>query len=102
MSHRDPKHTTPVNPNGTTILLATILITFFINAKSVSNIFDGNAADCIVLDNWVFDSLILSDKLFAKAFGKFETSLLVNNNLCRILTWLLEFYIIFDDSLKTD
>ena len=51
MFQRDPKYTTPVNPNETKILLATVLITLFINVNSVFNIFDSNAADCIVLDN---------------------------------------------------
>ena len=51
--------------------LANGLITFFINGKPVFN--NGpsnlprNPPDCVMLDNWVFDNLISTDKWFAKA-----------------------------------
>ena len=86
-----------VNPNGIRILLGTVLVTFFINSNGVFNIFDGNAPDCILLDNWVFDSLLIAEKLFPRALEKFKTYLLVNHNLCRILWLTLELPIIFDD-----
>ena len=41
--------------------------------------------DCIILDNFVFENLILADELFAKALQTFETCVSVNNNLCEKL-----------------
>ena len=58
-----------------------------------------NPPDCIVLDNWVFDNLISVDKWFEKALWRFETCLLVNNNLWGKLVSLSP--TIFDDNLKT-
>ena len=55
---------------------------------------------CTALDNLVFDSLILADKLIAKVLQKSSTCLLVNNNLCEKLVSSSEFPIIFDDILK--
>ena len=57
--------------------------------------------DYITLDNWVFDNLISVDELFAKALRRFETCLIVHNNLCEKLVSSLELPIIFDDNLKT-
>ena len=59
-----------VNPNGIKTLLASGLSTFFINGKPAF----GNGPRTVprdspvftVLDNWVFDSLILTDELFTK------------------------------------
>ena len=74
-----------LNPNGIKALLSNGLITFFINGNPVFN--NGprglprNSPDCITLDNWVFDSLISVDKLFAKALRRFAPVLLVNYNL---------------------
>ena len=42
-------------------------------------------ADCIILDNCGFANFILADEPFAKALRIFETSVLVNNNLCEKL-----------------
>ena len=50
----------------------------------------------IILDNWVLDNLILTDKLLAKDLQGFTTCLLVNNNLFFIIK--IVFHI--DDSLK--
>ena len=41
-----------------------------------------NPPGCIIFDKWVFDNLISFDELFEKAWRRFETCLLVNNNLC--------------------
>ena len=68
-----------VNPSGIKILLANGLSLFFINGKTVFN--NGPRSpprippDCIILDSWHFDSLILADKLLANAIGSFETCL---------------------------
>ena len=74
-----------VNRKGIKSLLANGLITFFTNGNPVfsngpSNLLR-NPPDCIILDNWVFDNLISADELFAKDLWRFETCLLVNNNL---------------------
>ena len=84
-------------------LLAIGLITFFINGNPVfrngpSNL-PKSPPDCIILDNWVCDNFISVDKWFEKALRKFETCLLVNNNLWGKLVSLSP--IIFDDNLKT-
>ena len=50
--------------------------------------------------SWVFDSLILPNKLNAKDFWRFPTCLLVNNNLCGKLVSSLELSLMFDDSLR--
>ena len=55
-----------VNPKGIKTLLANGLITFFINGNPVfSNgprSLPSYSPDCIILDIWVFDSLISVDK----------------------------------------
>ena len=75
-----------VNPNGINTLLANGWITLFINGNPVlSNeprSLPRNLPNCTILDNWVFDSLILTDELCAKALWRFLTCLSVNNNLC--------------------
>ena len=57
---------------------------FFINRRSVFSygprVFLRNPPD-FVLDSWVFDSLILTDKLFTKALWRFATCWLVNYSL---------------------
>ena len=74
-----------VYPKGIKALLANGLITFFINGNPVVSNGPSNLPrippDCIILDNWVFDSLISVDKWFAKALRRLATYLLVNNNL---------------------
>ena len=71
----------PVNLYGIKTLLANGLITFFINVSPVFNngsrSLPRNLPDCTILDNWVFDSLILADKLFSKALQRFSTCLLI-------------------------
>ena len=95
---------TAVDPNGLKRLLGNSLITFFINGNSVFN--NGprslarNPPDCTILDNWVFDSLILAVEFFAKALRRIAACLLVNNNLCGKLVSSSKLPIIFDDSLK--
>ena len=58
-----------------------------------------NPLDCIILDNWVFGNLISADEWIAKALRRFETCLLVNNNLWEKL--VSSSPIIFDVILKT-
>ena len=74
-----------VYPKGINILLGNGLLTFFINGSPVfkngPRSLSRNHADSIILDNWVFDNLILVDKLFAKGLRRFKAFLLVNNNL---------------------
>ena len=50
---------------------------------------------CSILCNWVFDNFILAYEPFAKALRSFETSVLVNKNLCRKLFSSLESPTIF-------
>ena len=59
-----------------------------------------NPPDCTILGNWIFDSLILMDELFAKDLKRFANCLLVKNNLCEKLVSLLELPIMSDDSVK--
>ena len=94
-----------VNLNGIKTLLAYGFITFFIKDNSVFSIgqrnLPRNPPDCIILDNWVFDSLISVDELFPKPLQRFATCLLVNNNSWGKLVLSLELPILFDDGLKT-
>ena len=73
-----------VNSKGINTLLANGLITFDMKDNPVfsngPNNLPKNPPDCIILENWVFDNLILADKLFVKALRRFETCVLVNNN----------------------
>ena len=60
------KNAAAVNPRGIKTLLASGLITFFINGSPVfsnrlSNV-PRNLPDFIILDNWFFDNLISVDK----------------------------------------
>ena len=75
-----------VIPNGIKTLIANGWITFFINSKPVltnrPRSLPRNPPNCTILDNWAFDSLILTDELFTKAFRRFATCLLTNDNLC--------------------
>ena len=63
-------YTAAVKPNGIKTLLANGLITFFINGSLVFNnrprSLPRNHPDCIILDNWVFDSLTSVDELFTE------------------------------------
>ena len=95
-------HAAAVDPRGIKTLLANGLIKFLIRGNTVfSNgpkSLPRKPLDCIILDNWVFDNLISVDDLFAKVIRRFDTCLLVNNNLCGKLVSLSP--IIFDDNLK--
>ena len=59
---------------------------FLINVKPVfcnkPRILPRNLPDCIVLEIWVFDNILLANKLFGKCLERFAAYLLVNNNLC--------------------
>ena len=94
-----------VNPNGIKMLLDNGLITFSINCKTVfSNgprSLPRNPPNCTILDSWVFDSLILTDELFATALQRFASCVLVNNNLCGKLVSSSELPIILGDNLET-
>ena len=59
-----------------------------------------NPPDCTILGNWIFDSLILMNELFAKNLRRFANFLLVKNDLCEKLVSSLELPIISDDSVK--
>ena len=87
-----------VNSKGINILLANGLITFDNKGNSVFSYGPKNLPkilpDCIILDNWVFDNLILADELLER----FETCVLVNNNWWAKLPSLSP--IIFDDNLN--
>ena len=50
--------------------------------------------------NWIFDNFILADKPFAKTLQSLETSILVNNNLCRKQFSPLELPTTFDEIFK--
>ena len=92
----------PVNPNRIKTLLANGLITFFIIRNRVisngSRSVTRNPLDCIILDNWAFDRLILVDELFAKALRRFTVTY---NNVWGKLISSSELPIIFNDNLKT-
>ena len=92
-----------VNPNEIKTLLVNGLITFFINGTPVASnrtrSLQRNPADCIILDICVFDDLISVDDLSANALRRFETCLLVNNNLWGKL--VSSSLIKFDNNLKT-
>ena len=81
-----PADTAAVNPNGIKTLLANGLFISSINGNTgFSNeprSLLRNPPDCIILNNWVFENLISVDELFAKAYKRFTTCLLVNNNWC--------------------
>ena len=93
-----------VNPNRIKTLLANGLITFFIKDNPVFSNGLGslprNSPDCIILDKWVFHSLISVDELFAKALQRFATCLLGNNNSCGKLVLSSELIMTFDENLE--
>ena len=53
-----------------------------------------------ILDNWVFENVILADEPFAKGLRIFETCVSANNNLCGKLVSSLKFLIKFDERFK--
>ena len=53
-----------------------------------------------ILCNWLFDSFILAEELFAKALRSFQTCVLVNNKLCKKLFSSLEPPTIFEEIFK--
>ena len=56
--------------------------------------------NCIILDNGVFENVILADEAFAKALQIFETCVSVNNNLCGKLVSSLDSQTAFDERFK--
>ena len=68
------------------------LSAFFIKDKSVfSNgpeSLPKNLPDCPIIWYWIFDNVILAEKLFPKALRSFETYLLGSDNLCEKLVSL--------------
>ena len=95
--------TAAVIPNGIKTLLADGLRTYPIKGNQVfSNCPEGppkNPPDCPILCNWVFDNLVLPEKLFAEALKSFETFALINN-LCGNLFSSLESPKTFDEISK--
>ena len=93
-----------VNPNAITRLLANGFSTFFIKDKSIfSNVPESQpklSPDCSILDNWVFDNFILTDKQFEKALRRLESCLLLTNNFYGKLFSLLELSVTFDEKFK--
>ena len=94
-----------VNRNGIKTILTNDWSTFFFNGTPVfcngPRSLPRNLSKCIVSDSYVFDSLILTENLFAKSLWRFASCLLVNNKLCGKLISPSELLIIFDVNLKT-
>ena len=94
-----------VNPKGINTFLANGLITFDIKGNPFfsngPNNLPKNPPDYIILDNWVFDNLILADESFEKALRILEICLSVNNSSCGKLASSLESPIILGDNLNT-
>ena len=63
-------------------------------------VYQVNDPDCTILNNWIFDGLILTNHLLAKDLQGFATCLSVNNNLFGKLVLSSESPIILGDSLK--
>ena len=92
-----------INPNVIKTLLANGLSTFSIKGNPAFNngpkCLPKNPPDSTILFNWVSESFMLTEKLFAKALESFETCVLVNNNLCGKLFSSLESPTTFDSKL---
>ena len=75
-----------VNPNVIKTLLGNGLSTFSIKGNpdfsNGSKSLPRNPSDCLILCNWVFNKFTLVEKLLVKALRRFETCVLVNNDLC--------------------
>ena len=65
-----------VNSNGIKALLTNGWRTFFVNSKQFLVFYH----EIHLILFWVFDSLILANKLFAKSLRRFETCLFVLEN----------------------
>ena len=90
-----------VNPNGIKTLLANYLSVFFLNGKpSDLRSVAIKYLDCTIFESWVFDNLIIVDKLYAKVLQTFTVCLSASINLCRKLASSLESPIIFDDNCR--
>ena len=59
-----------------------------------------NPPDFIILDNWVFQNLILAGEPFTKVLRSLENYILVNNNLFGKLASSLESPSTFDERFK--
>ena len=90
-----------VNANGIKTLLNDGLSIFFIKRKPVSSnspkSSTRNPPDCPILDNWVFENIILADEPFIKDLGILEFNVLGDNSLRGKLVSSLELPIIFDE-----
>ena len=93
-----------VNPNGIKTILTNGLSTFPIKGNPVlSNApksLPRNPPDYPILCNWVFDSFILAEELFAKALWSFKTCVLIYKNLWRKLFSSLESPTTFEEFFK--
>ena len=89
-----------VNPGVFNTLLVSGVFKFFSDGKLTfinrTGSLPRNSPDCIISESSVFDNFLLADKSFAKVLQKFETCLLVVNNLCGKLATQLELSIVFD------
>ena len=93
-----------VNPDGIKMFLPNALSKFPIKGNPVfSNgpkSLPQNPPDYPILCNLVFDNFILAEELFRKALQRFETCVLINNNLCGKLFSSLESPTTFDEVFK--
>ena len=75
-----------VNPNVIKTPLGNGLSIFSIKGNpdfsNGSNYLPRNPSHCLILCNWVFNNFTLVEKLLVKALRRFETCVLVNNDLC--------------------
>ena len=76
-----------------TILTDGFNIFFIIDKPVLSNgprvLTKNSNTDCPILDNWLFENVILADEPFAKTLQFLETRLLVDDSLCEQLAWSL-------------
>ena len=89
---------TAVNPNGIKTLLANGLSIIFAKGNLVLS--NDPKPDCPVLCNWVSGNFMLVEELLGKALRSFETSVLVNSNLCRKLISSLESSASFEETFS--
>ena len=63
------------------LLTNVIFLIGVIGRPNISSETNRNYPDCIILENWIFEVIILADEPFAKAFHIIGTCVWVNNNL---------------------
>ena len=59
-----------------------------------------NPPNCTILDSWVFQSFILTDRPFSRDWQIFETCVLVNNNLWGKLVSSLDSQTAFEERFR--